>query len=185
MKYRLQQLSKQSIRENLLRVVLLFGVALLCMPATLSAATTYEKPSDYLKRHFGAIPKTKAVSLQSKDLKRLNAIMGHSFGQKQVRYWESGGKRVWILNEIGKTEPITTAYLVESGKITEVKVLVYRESHGWEVSRPFFTKQFKGATLKGNELSTDIDGIVGATLSVRALKKMGAAALYLNSLVSK
>lgn len=175
----------QSIRESLSRVALLFVIGLLCLPVSLTAATVYEKPSDYLKRHFGSIPQTKAVTLDGAQLKRLSSIMGHGFGLKQVRYWESAGKRVWILNEIGKTEPITTAYLVESGKITDVKVLVYRESHGWEVSRPFFTKQFKGASLKGNELSSDIDGIVGATLSVRALKKMGAAALYLNSLVSQ
>lgn len=172
---------KSTCRAAAVLAVMLVGLPL----SGISAEKVYEKPSDYLKRHFGSIPQTKALELNGEQLKRLSAIFGHEFGQKQVRYWESGTKRAWVLNEIGKTEPITTAYLIESGKITDVKVLVYRESHGWEVTRPFFTKQFKGAGLKGNELSSDIDGIVGATLSVRALKKMGAAALYLNSLVSQ
>ena len=100
--------------------------------------------------------------------------------QKRIRYWADDGKTAWILDEIGKTEPITTGFIVRGGKLAEVKVLIYRESHGWEVSRPFFTKQFVGASLKGDKLSTSVDGVVGATLSVRALTKLSAAALYLS-----
>lgn len=164
-------------------------IRLLIVPALLgwlgggtaaAAAKTYEQPSAFLERHFGGVPKTRVLSLSGAQQKQLAAILGHKYGQQKIRYWTEGGKSAWILDEIGKTEPITTGLVVRGGKLVEVKVLIYRESHGWEVSRPFFTKQFEGASLNGNRLSKSVDGVVGATLSVRALTKLGAAALYLS-----
>ena len=164
-------------------------IRLLVVPALLAwlaggtaaaAAKTYEQPSAFLARHFGGMPKTRVLSLSGAQQKKLAAIMGHKYGQQKIRYWAEGEKTAWILDEIGKTEPITTGLVVRGGKLVEIKVLIYRESHGWEVSRPFFTKQFVGASLNGNRLSKSVDGVVGATLSVRALTKLGAAALYLS-----
>lgn len=158
-------------------ILLLGGLA----PGLAGAAEkTYEKPSTFLTRHFGSVPKTQVLSLSGSQQKQLAAILGHRYRDKKIRYWADAGKSAWILDEIGKTEPITTGFIVRGGKLAEVKVLIYRESHGWEVSRPFFTKQFVGATLKGDRLSNSVDGIVGATLSVRALTKLSAAALYLS-----
>jgi Na+-transporting NADH:ubiquinone oxidoreductase subunit NqrC len=60
-------------------------------------------------------------------------------------------------------------------------VLIFRESHGWEVRHDFFTDQFKGLTLDGDSnLSARIDGISGATLSVNALRNLARFALYLD-----
>ena len=149
-----------------------------------AAEKVYEKPSAFLTRHFGRIPQVRALSLDKQDQHELKRILGHAYATQRVRYWAAGGKSAWILDEIGKTEPITTGVIVEKGRIAEVKVLIYRESHGWEVSRKFFTRQFEGATLNGNRtLDRSIDGIVGATLSVRALTKLSAAALYLGQQV--
>ena len=145
----------------------------------------YEKPSAFLTRHFGSVPKTRAISLTSAQQKQLASILGHRYRQKKVRYWTGGGKSAWILDEVGKTKPITTGFIIRGGRIAEIKVLIYRESHGWEVSRPFFTKQFVGASLNGKSLSTKVDGVVGATLSVNALKKLGAVALYLSGQIGK
>jgi hypothetical protein len=153
----------------------------LTMVSVHAAERVYEKPSSFIKRHFGSIPKTQVLALNSTQQKQLKAIFGHSFKEKKVRYWSEGAKSAWILNEVGKSEPITTGLVVQSGRIREIKVLVYRESHGWEVSKPFFTKQFVGAGIDGNKLNRQIDGIVGATLSVNAMKKLGAAALYLST----
>ncbi|QQL44161.1 FMN-binding protein [Sulfuriroseicoccus oceanibius] len=143
----------------------------------------YEKPSAFMKRHFGGVPKTQVLKLNAKQSAGLKKIFGHKYPEKKIRYWQGNGRTAWILQEIGKSEPITTGVVVRNGKISELKVLIYRESHGWEVTRPFFTKQFVGASLKGDRLSTRVDGIVGATLSVNALKKVGAAALYLTQQV--
>ncbi|WP_018968828.1 FMN-binding protein [Rubritalea marina] len=150
-----------------------------------AAAKVYEKPSSFMKRQFGAVPKTQVLVLSKEQHKQLKSILKHRFKEKQVRYWKGAGKTAWILNETGKSEFITTGVVVKGGKIHEIKVLVYRESHGWEVSKSFFTQQFKGAQLDGRKLDRRIDGIVGATLSVNAMKKVGAAALYLSSQVEK
>jgi hypothetical protein len=61
-----------------------------------------------------------------------------------------------------------------------LRVLEFRESRGWEVRYPFFTDQFGGIGLRPDlQLDRPIDGISGATLSVRALKKLARLALYL------
>ena len=156
------------------------------LSCSLSAADkVYEKPTEFLKRSFGTPPKTQAITLDAQQLKELKSIIGRNKFPKKIRYWGSGGKLAWILERKGKNELITTGLLIDDGKILELKVLVYRESHGWEVARPFFTKQFTGASLDGNQLSTKVDGIVGATLSVNSLKKLAAAALYLSQQVEK
>jgi len=50
-----------------------------------------------------------------------------------------------------------------------------------EVRYPFFTDQYKDASLqKDKQLDRTIDGISGATLSVRALTKLARLALYLH-----
>ena len=50
-----------------------------------------------------------------------------------MRYWQSGSRTAWVLDEIGKEQPITTGIIVENGKILSVDVLAYRESRGAEV----------------------------------------------------
>ena len=82
-------------------------------------------------------------------------------------------------------ELITTGFLVEDQAILNMQVLVYRETHGWEVRYPFFTEQFKGLAMKEGRLSKKIDGISGATLSVNALIRLSELALYLHDKVSK
>ncbi|MFA7386537.1 MAG: FMN-binding protein [Thiohalobacteraceae bacterium] len=66
-------------------------------------------------------------------------------------------------------------------KIQLVRVLAFRESRGWEVRHSFFTDQFKrvGLTSEGT-LDGRIDGISGATLSVRVLTKLARLALVLH-----
>ncbi len=114
----------------------------------------------------------------------IKAILGRNYDGVRLRYWQRGNRTVWILEEIGKVKPITTGIVVEDGAIERLQVLVYRESHGWEVRHPFFTDQFQGVTLTdGTQLSEPIDGITGATLSVNALRKLGRLALYLDRTV--
>jgi len=70
--------------------------------------------------------------------------------------------------------------VIKKGQIERIKVLIFRESRGWEVRYPFFTEQFSGARLiKNYQRNQPIDGITGATLSVRALKKLARLSLYL------
>jgi Na+-translocating ferredoxin:NAD+ oxidoreductase RnfG subunit len=70
--------------------------------------------------------------------------------------------------------------VVDAQQVELVKVLAYRESRGWEVKHPAFTQQFVEASLVENKLDKHIDGITGATLSVRAMTKVVTLALYLD-----
>ena len=90
------------------------------------------------------------------------------------------------MGEIGKTQPITTGYVVEDSKITQVRILIYRETHGYEVRHPSYTSQFEGATLiEMAKLDRQINGIAGATLSHRALIRMAQLALFMDSQVGR
>lgn len=170
--------------NGFLRSAVGVGMAMVMAPSPAAAAEkTYEKPSAFILRHFGKTPETRVLELDRARQLALKKILGHAHEQTRIRYWREDGKTAWILDEIGKTEPITTGFIIRNGAISEIKVLIYRESHGWEVSRPFFTRQFVGAKLADGRLERDIDGIVGATLSVRALTRLSAAALYLSQQV--
>ncbi|MEH6529369.1 MAG: FMN-binding protein, partial [Porticoccus sp.] len=102
----------------------------------------------------------------------------------RVRYWRLGTKTVWIMEEIGKELPITIGVAVNQGSINQgsveqVKILAFRESRGWEVRYPAFTAQYLGVQMTpGKKLDTHIDGITGATLSVRAVTKVATLALF-------
>jgi hypothetical protein len=102
----------------------------------------------------------------------------------RLRYWQEGGSTAWILEEIGKDKPITLGVAVSGQRVERVDVLAFRESRGWEIRYPFFTNQFNGLTLAPDGyLSQHIDGITGATLSVRAVERMTRLALWLDAQV--
>ncbi|MBL4653741.1 MAG: FMN-binding protein [Flavobacteriales bacterium] len=112
-------------------------------------------------------------------------ILNHDYVGLRARYWQGEGeqafKTVWILNEIGKEKNITVGIAINKQRIEEIKVLVFRESRGWEVKHDFFTRQFKQLFLGDeNRLSKTIDSITGATLSVRAVEKLARIALLLD-----
>jgi hypothetical protein len=161
------------------------AVILLFLAITLAAQSqgTYQQPGVFLHETFrSGVPKPKVLWIIGDIKKDITAIMGHELGQLRLRYWFKNGRSAWILEEIGKEEPITTGIVIDEGEIEQIKVLVFRESRGWEVRHDFFTDQFKGARLRDNrELDRPIDGISGATLSVRALTKLAQLALYLHN----
>ena len=157
-------------------------IVILQWSPTFLAKGTYLEPEKFLQQVFnGAPPEPKKLWIK-KDLKtEIKAIMGHELKMLRLRYWDDNKKRAWILEEIGRDKPITVGLATANGKILDVKVLVFRESRGWEVRYPFFTDQFKDATLvTGNNLDRKIDGISGATLSVNALTKLGRLVLFLH-----
>jgi len=153
----------------------------LCLSSLAQGAKTYLEPADFLaKEAKGA--KAQSITITSALKRRIEHVNGGRFVPKRVRYWQAGEKTVWILEEIGKTLPITVGYVVEKGKVLSVQVLIYRESHGYEVSYSYFTKRFRSCYLKENgQLNKRISNIAGATLSVRALTKMARTALLLDA----
>ena len=159
----------------------LLAVILFIVPLA-QARGVYMSPEDFITGAFGESQPRPRVMWLTKDIRPgIRAILGHEPKVMRLRYWADDGRSAWILEEIGKEEPITVGIVVEKGHIEQMQVLVYRESRGSEVRHSFFTNQFSGATL-GDDMMLDrtIDGISGATLSVRALKKLARLALYLD-----
>lgn len=136
----------------------------------------------FLAQVFGKeTPNSEIKILSALEKETIKKILRHPPSFQRVRYWRKGNSTVWLLEEIGKHKPITAGFWLEHGVIKKAKVLAFRESRGWEIKYPYFLKQFKGASLQeNNTLHANIDGISGATLSVRAMKKMAHIALYLN-----
>lgn len=115
---------------------------------------------------------------------RLAAVFGHRFRENRLRYWRSGARSAWLIDEIGKEKPITIGVVVDNARLVSIAVLVYREGHGMDVAEPAFTRQFAGAALTVDSevrLDHDIDNITGSTLSVRAMTRTARAALVLDA----
>ncbi len=151
------------------------------------AEDVFLEPDAFLAEVFGgaeAVPEPDKLWLTDEVRAGAKAILDREMQGLRLSYWQDGPRTVWILEEIGKTRPITTGIAVKDGAIERVQILIYRESHGWEVRYPFFTDQFKGLRLDDEaELTGRVDGISGATLSVRAIRKLARLALWLDAQV--
>lgn len=160
-------------------------ILLTSLAANPSPAATYQSADEFLKQTFGgAAPPPEVVWMTGATRSDATAILGHEPQQLRVRYWRSGQRTAWILDEIGKEQPITTGIVVDAGKVERIRVLIFRESRGWEVRHEFFTDQFKQRALTADlQLDRPIDGISGATLSVRAVTNLARLALYLHQQV--
>lgn len=153
--------------------------------AAAAAAEVIEPPETFVAEAFeGAVPAQQALWLTPQIQEGIARIMGHRLSALRQRYWRRGDRTAWILDEVGKEEPITAGFVIDSGRIESVQVLVYRESRGWEIRYPYFRDQFAGAALDENlGLDAQIDGISGATLSVHAMQSMARLALYFHGIV--
>jgi len=169
------------------RRVFVWVLGLLFVPFVWGAEQVYQRPEDFVREAFGGHPPpAKVLWLTGERKKAVTRILGHPPPRLRVRYWLQGGTSVWILEEIGKERPITVGVVVENGRIRRLKVLIFRESRGYEVRHDFFARQFEGAALQdGSRLDRRIDGISGATLSVRAVTKLARLALWLDAEVRR
>ena len=160
-------------------------VCLLFCALPAAAEDVYLTQERFLQDAFGTEPPAKQTLWLTESLRpAIKDIMGHRYPLLRAPYWQQGNRTAWVLEEIGKYKPITTGLVVEGDALVSIQVLVYRESHGWEVKRSFFTDQFKGLQLEDEyELSSHIDGISGATLSVNALTRLAKLALFLHQQV--
>ena len=161
---------------------LIFVSVVAIAAGNLSEAGRYVDTQDYISGAFaGEMPKPRVLWVSGPLREEVEDALGHRFGSLRVRYWFDGVKSVWVLDEIGKELPITIGITVAGGAITNLRVLEFRESRGWEVRYPFFTEQFTDARLVADGgLDRRIDGITGATLSVGAVKRIAKVALILH-----
>ena len=122
--------------------------------------------------------------LLTKDMQsEVSRILGHAPRQLRQRYWSEGARTLWILEEIGKTDPITAGFVVKEGRIEQAKVLIYREHREMEVRFPAFLKQFTGVSLSsGIILIGKLTVFPAPRLRVHAMERMARTALYFDKL---
>lgn len=117
---------------------------------------------------------------------RIQDRIGWKFPEESFRAFvaQNNGKvegYAVIQETIGKHRPIT--YIVgitPEGAVSEVEILVYRESKGSEVRRKRFNSQYEGKTvLDPIRINKDIINITGATMSVRSVSAGVKRALVL------
>lgn len=165
----------------------------------------YETPEKFVTRNFTTTtpPKQSALWLTSDLKSEIQRDFNYQIRGLRIKYWEDNNRTAWILDEIGKEQPITLGVVIENDIVDSVSVLIYRESRGGEIRYPFFTDQFKGIQLtdtnanrvsannthknkkKKYKLNKRVDGITGATLSVNATKKITKVALFLHKLTQQ
>ena len=165
---------------------LLFTATVACVICSpLSFGITYLPPQEFINRQFEAVPQPQSLWLNQDIQTAAGRILGHPYQGLRVRYWQEGQRTAWILDEVGKERPITIGVVIDDDQISQVEILEYREIRGDEVRHGYFTAQFIGLSLNDREeLSGPIDGISGATWSVRAVTNVGRFALFLSQTVS-
>lgn len=167
-----------------LRIIVIF-ITLVYATHT-SAKGVYQTPDNFLSQTFGTAPEPKRVVLKGELASDIKEILGHRYKKIRVPYWQDGCRSAWILEEIGKEHFITTGFVVNTQGLEKVKVLIFRESRGWEVKHDFFSDQFINAQLtEKNKLNKNIDNISGATMSVDAVTNISRMALLLHQHVTK
>lgn len=146
-----------------------------------AAADTEVETARFLREAFAQPAVPEVLWLTAELRPAVRAILGRDIAAARLRYWRVGHRTAWVLEEIGKEMPITAGIVVEDNHIERMRILVYRESRGGEVQSPAFTRQFADARLTTEQqLDRHIDGIAGATLSVRALNRLARLALLLH-----
>ena len=173
----------------------LIKLILTCLSAVFLSSTynisyakgVYQQSDEFISDAFNQqVPEPQIIWIKNDLRKQVEKILQHKFKGKRTRYWKKENRSVWILEEVGKKKPITVGIIIDDNKISQLKVLAFRETRGWEVRYPFFTKQFNALSLKEDHtLSQSINGISGATLSVRALDKLARISLLLNAMVQQ
>lgn len=168
-------------------VLLLLQIVLLLNFSSAYAIEQYQTPEKFIQQAFGeSTPQVNTLWITGELRESATRILKHKPVFLRTRYWHYQTRSAWIMDEIGKDLPITVGIVINNGEIERLKVLTFRESRGGEVKHDFFTRQFNKVRItEKHTLSKPIDGITGATLSVRALKRLAALALYLEQHVNQ
>lgn len=174
--------------SGLLRVT---GIVLVTLSLPMGAraydVTEHLKPEAFLHKVYGdAVPGISLLPIRGDLRKQIEAVLGHRYNGMRLRYWQQAGTTAWIIDEKSKDQPMTIGIGVNpAGEIAVLELLVYREPRGGEVHQAGFRKQYLGMHLThGHDLSGEVDGITGATLSVDAMNRVAAMALLLHQSVS-
>ena len=148
------------------------AAALVAMPA--AYATQYLTVEAAQQQMFGAARfEPLRLGLSAAQQKRIDAIATTNNNIEsriwQVREGEKIAGYFFVHDVIGKQDYITYAVALDAdGKVKNVEILAYRESHGYEIRNARWRAQFAGKRATDTvRLDADIANISGATLSCR------------------
>ena len=160
---------------------LLVAVFLLIAPAASAAATYWTTPA-VLKHFFKSSQRVRAIEVLGSEL--ADAGVTASKGKYLVYIGQSGevidGFAV-VDDEKGQHMPITFGFLFDlQGRMKDVQIMSYREPYGDEIRDRRFLAQLVGKS-KDDALKpgVDVDGVTGATISVRSTTIAARRALVL------
>ncbi len=115
--------------------------------------------------------------IPKKAKKQIQNQIKQKFYRDQIYYWtiKIDDKTHYALmdNTIGKTMPITFLIMFNENKeVIHSSIIKYRESYGGEISGKNWLAQFIGMEQDSlYKYGKEIDGITGATLSVKSFTK--------------
>ena len=167
-----------------MRYYLLILLAVFILPCP-AAEEIFQSPQDFIQENFKAAPSSQVLWLTGELKSQVKKVLGHDYHKLRIRYWQQQQRSAWVLEEIGKEHYITAGFVIDDNSLERVKILIFRENRGWEIKHDYFTQQFKNAKLNSSSmLDTHIDNITGATLSVRAIKRLAQLALFFHQTIS-
>ena len=144
----------------------------------MNMATVYLQEEDSIKIMFPKSERVRkdVITLNREKKSLIEERIGWKFPEEsfEVYIGESGtqvdGYAV-VQNTIGKHKPMTYMVGVDSqGSVSDVELLVFRESRGSDVRKKRFNAQYEGKTvLDPVRINKDITNISGATMSVRSM----------------
>ena len=136
---------------------------------TLQVINDYYQQEIEVKEFKFKIPKKAKKQIQNQ--------IKQKFYRDQIYYWtiKINDKTHYALmdNTIGKTMPITFLIMFNENKeVIHSSIIKYRESYGGEISGKNWLAQFIGMEQDSlYKYGKEIDGITGATLSVKSFTK--------------
>lgn len=144
----------------------------------MNLAEVYLREEDGIKIMFPKSERVRkdVITLNREKKSLIEERIGWKFPEQsfEVYIGESGtqidGYAV-VQNTIGKHKPMTYMVGVDNeGSVSNVELLVFRESRGSEVRKKRFNAQYEGKTvLDPVRINKDITNISGATMSVRSM----------------
>ena len=153
---------------------------LIILTSLLAAGNIQIACEEYL---FNLYPKNTDISMQILQLdkqvtKEVENQVKQKFYKDKLYYWkitkeDSTMAYAFLDNVIGKSMPITFLVILNiNGDIINTNVIKYREAYGGEVGNKGWLQQFYNRNNNSSyNIGKDINGISGATISVKSMSK--------------
>ena len=160
-----------------MKKILVF-ICLLFSQQLYAQSTVFLKPDEALKMMFATskevIKEDHVVTAEISE--KAKKLLSYDLAKSNYAFYigKTDGKidgYALIDDEVGKVQPITFVTRINpDGKVAQVEIMVYRESHGGEVTSKRFLNQFRQKNFNDElRIGSSIVNVTGATLSSHAL----------------